>query len=75
MLAVRLRCADDLWTPGAFKQLRDFAQMGVTGTCSGCDVAAQCGGGCQAMSLAATGGWHADPFCYRRILNKKNTAI
>jgi radical SAM protein with 4Fe4S-binding SPASM domain len=70
---------DDLWTiwfrPGAFSQLRDFAQLGVQGKCRGCDVAAECGGGCQAMSLAATGSWHADPFCYRRILNPETAAV
>jgi radical SAM protein with 4Fe4S-binding SPASM domain len=63
---------EDLWTiwfkPNAFRQLREFESLGVKGKCQGCEVAAQCGGGCQAMSLAAAGDWHSDPFCYRRIL-------
>lgn len=63
---------DDLWTiwfrPGAFSQLRDWTANDMQGACQGCDVAGECGGGCQAMSLGATGKWHADPYCYRRIL-------
>lgn len=63
---------DDLWTiwfrPGAFAHLRDFTAADMRGACRGCEVAAECGGGCQAMSLAATGEWHADPYCYRRLL-------
>lgn len=66
---------DDLWTiwfrPGAFSHLREFSVDDINGNCRGCDVAAQCGGGCQAMSLAAEGTWHADPYCYRRILAKQ----
>jgi radical SAM protein with 4Fe4S-binding SPASM domain len=63
---------DELWTiwfrPEAFAALRTFTPANMSGACQTCDVAQQCGGGCQAMSLAMTGRWHADPYCYRRIL-------
>jgi len=63
---------DDLWTiwfrPGAFAPLREFTAADMRGTCRGCEVATQCGGGCEAMSLAASGDWHADSYCYRRLL-------
>lgn len=68
---------DDLWTiwfrPGAFAHLRDVAATDVRGTCRRCERAEECGGGCQAMSLAATGNWHADPYCYRRLLTDEIT--
>jgi radical SAM protein with 4Fe4S-binding SPASM domain len=63
---------DDLWTiwfrPDAFAHLREFTAADVRGTCRGCEMATECGGGCEAMSLAASGDWHADPYCYRRLL-------
>ena len=62
----------DLWSiwfrPGAFAQLRNVTPSDINGSCRDCHVALECGGGCQAMSLASTGEWHADPYCYRRIL-------
>ena len=65
---------DDLWTiwfrEGAFAKQRTLSEEDMQGNCSDCEVALQCGGGCQAMSLAATGVWRADPFCYRSIMNK-----
>lgn len=63
---------DDLWTiwfrPSAFGHLRTYSERDVHGPCQGCEMALECGGGCQAMSLAATGEWHSDPYCYRRLL-------
>ena len=63
---------EDLWTiwfrPSAFAHLRTFSADDMRGPCRGCDRASECGGGCEAMSLAATGDWHGDPYCYRRIL-------
>jgi radical SAM protein with 4Fe4S-binding SPASM domain len=65
---------DSLWTiwfrPGAFSHLRDYTVDDMAGYCADCEVALECGGGCQAMSLAATGVFHSDPYCYRRILNE-----
>jgi len=63
---------DELWTiwfrPEAFARLRNFTRSDMGGACRTCDVALECGGGCQSMSLGAAGQWHADPYCYRRIL-------
>ncbi len=63
---------DDLWTiwfrPSAFQCLREFSAEDMRGSCQGCELAMECGGGCEAMSLATTGGWHSDPYCYRRFL-------
>lgn len=62
---------DDLWTiwfrEGAFYNLRHFIEEDMRGSCKGCEFALECGGGCQAMSIAATGQFRADPFCYRSI--------
>ena len=69
---------DDLWTiwfrPDAFAHLREFTVGNADGTCRNCDVAAECRGGCQAMSLATAGVWHADPYCYRRLLKKSSSS-
>jgi radical SAM protein with 4Fe4S-binding SPASM domain len=66
---------DDLWTvwfrPGAFSYMREWTREDVKGACRGCEVAENCGGGCQAMSLAAAKEWHADPYCYRSILDRQ----
>ena len=63
---------DDLWTiwfrPTAFAHLRTFSASDMRGTCRECEKAVECGGGCEAMSLAATGDWHGDPYCYRRLM-------
>jgi radical SAM protein with 4Fe4S-binding SPASM domain len=65
---------DSLWKiwfrADAFSALRYVAVDDLKGGCRACDVALECGGGCQAMSLAATGDLHADPYCYRRILGE-----
>jgi radical SAM protein with 4Fe4S-binding SPASM domain len=66
---------DDLWTiwfrPSAFKHLREFTIADTGGSCRTCDRAAECRGGCQAMSIAAAGAWHADPYCYKRLLEHR----
>ena len=63
---------NDLWTiwfrPGAFAHLRDFTLADMGDSCRDCEMAAECGGGCEAMSLATSGHWHSDPYCYRRLL-------
>jgi len=63
---------DDLWTiwfrESSFAHLRTFNPNQVEGVCQGCDCLAECAGGCEAMSLATTGKWHSDPYCYRRLL-------
>jgi radical SAM protein with 4Fe4S-binding SPASM domain len=52
----------------AFSRQRFLTMEDMKGDCARCDVALECGGGCQAMSLGATGMFHADPYCYRRIM-------
>jgi radical SAM protein with 4Fe4S-binding SPASM domain len=62
----------DIWfRPGAFAQTRQFRASDLRGACSGCDVGDECGGGCSATSLAATGQFHADPYCFRSILARR----
>jgi radical SAM protein with 4Fe4S-binding SPASM domain len=67
----------DLWSiwfqPEAFSHLREFSREQMGGACRDCDAALECGGGCEAMSLAAAGDWHADPYCYRRILASRSS--
>jgi radical SAM protein with 4Fe4S-binding SPASM domain len=65
---------DDLWTiwfrDGAFSKLRQYDRKDLEGDCSDCDVGIECGGGCQAMSIATKGKWRSDPFCYHSLLKK-----
>lgn len=67
---------DDLWDiwfrPGAFAQTRKFHEQDLGAKCKGCDVGEQCGGGCSAISYAETGQFHADPYCFRSILQSRS---
>ena len=61
----------DIWfRPGAFSTTRAFDCDDLSGECRNCEMGLQCGGGCSAKSLAATGQFHADPYCYRAILSR-----
>ncbi len=53
----------------AFKILREKKITNMNGNCKNCEFALQCGGGCQAMSLAVENKWHADPYCYKNIID------
>lgn len=62
----------DIWfRPGAFATTREFTCDDLGGDCRTCEMGLQCGGGCSAKSLAATGQFHADPYCYRAILSSR----
>ncbi|MBL0158207.1 MAG: radical SAM protein [Bryobacterales bacterium] len=64
----------DIWfRPGAFAATRNFTCADLGGECRTCEMGAQCGGGCSAKSIAATGQFHADPYCYRAILAARLT--
>jgi radical SAM protein with 4Fe4S-binding SPASM domain len=64
----------DIWFGrNAFIKQRHFGASEMNGYCRDCSVAIECGGGCQAMSLAMTGLFHSDPFCYKRILEKSSS--
>ena len=62
---------DDLWTiwfrPSAFARLRNVTATDLGTLCRNCDHASDCAGGCEAMSLAATGTWHNDSYCFHRL--------
>jgi radical SAM protein with 4Fe4S-binding SPASM domain len=58
----------DLWfDPNVFPGTRAFRADQLSGTCAGCEHGALCRGGCSAISLAMTGRFHADPYCYRSM--------
>lgn len=59
----------------AFKILREKNTSNMKGNCENCEVALQCGGGCQAMSLAVENTWHADPYCYKHIIENSSEVI
>ncbi len=69
---------DDLWTiwfrPNAFAQTRGFLTQHLGAGCLACDMGEQCRGGCNAISYAARGTFHADPYCYRSILARRASA-
>lgn len=70
---------DDLWTiwfrDEAFSKLRKFKKNDLKGECKNCDVGIECGGGCQAMSIATKGELRSDPFCYNLLLKKHPESI
>lgn len=58
----------DLWFDArAFPHSRQFDASQLGGACAGCTRGEECKGGCSAISLAATGQFHADPYCYRAL--------
>jgi radical SAM protein with 4Fe4S-binding SPASM domain len=60
----------EIWfRDGAFASTRCFRKEDLAGACRDCEMGEECGGGCTAMSLAATGQMHADPYCFRTILS------
>jgi radical SAM protein with 4Fe4S-binding SPASM domain len=65
---------NDLWDiwfdPDAFSQTRRFSIADLRGNCYGCEKGELCKGGCSAISLSETGHFHADPYCFRSILNR-----
>ncbi len=61
----------DLWfDPEAFRYSRQFDSSQLGGTCAGCARGEECKGGCSAISLAMTGRYHADPYCYRALASR-----
>lgn len=68
-----LRTTDlwDIWfSPDAFPQTRQFRLEDIGGTCRDCKHGEVCKGGCSAMSYSKTGQFHADPYCFRAILQR-----
>lgn len=65
---LRERTLWDIWfDERAFVETRAFGDDDMTGNCHGCAHARECGGGCNAISLAATGRFHGDPYCFHAI--------
>lgn len=68
---------NDLWDiwfrPGAFAYTRRFRTEDLSGTCRDCEMGEECKGGCSAMSYSETGQFHADPYCFRSILNRSES--
>lgn len=58
----------DIWFHSdSFAYTRHYAAEELGPFCNSCQVAEQCRGGCSAMSLGASGQFHNDPYCFRRI--------
>ena len=62
---------DDLWNiwfrEDAFPYSRHFSEGKLGPNCTGCEKAEECLGGCSSNSYAATGRFHNDPYCFRKI--------
>lgn len=66
--SLRERTLWDIWFDDrSFVETRTFGDADMTGACRGCAFARECGGGCNAISLAATGQFHGDPYCFHAI--------
>lgn len=58
----------DIWfAPNAFAYNRKFTCADLGENCAGCTLGAQCKGGCSAMSVGCTDGFHNDPMCFYRL--------
>ena len=58
----------DIWFhPASFAYNREFSQNDLGFACQSCHRAAECRGGCSAMSYGATGKLHNDPYCFDGI--------
>ena len=62
---------DDLWNiwfrEDAFPYSRHFGEGKLGLNCTGCEKGGECMGGCSSNSYAATGSFHNDPYCFRKI--------
>ncbi|MDD4004122.1 MAG: radical SAM protein [Elusimicrobiaceae bacterium] len=68
---IRRRPVSEIWAdPGAFAYNRRFDPRRLGSNCAGCDFARTCRGGCNEMSLMATGVKHNDPYCFLKIEKK-----
>lgn len=69
---------NDLWDiwfhQDAFRQTRRFSVEDLSGNCRDCEKGEECRGGCSAMSYSETGLFHADPYCFRAILHRVESA-
>jgi radical SAM protein with 4Fe4S-binding SPASM domain len=65
----------DIWFhPDSFAYNRSCSPDDLGPVCDGCDKAAECLGGCSAMSYGATGRLHNDPYCFYSIRNRRLVA-
>ncbi|MFO8052318.1 MAG: SPASM domain-containing protein [Thermoplasmatota archaeon] len=65
---IRERSLKEIWEdPNAFAYNRKFSKKDLGPNCEGCRYWKKCKGGCASVSLALTGEFHNDPYCFRRI--------
>jgi radical SAM protein with 4Fe4S-binding SPASM domain len=65
---IRERSLSDIWhDPNAFAYNRQFSVNDLGGTCRDCTFGQICRGGCQSLSLFATGAFHHNPYCSARF--------
>jgi radical SAM protein with 4Fe4S-binding SPASM domain len=71
---VRERSFVDIWTdPKAFAYTRCFTEKDLGDNCAGCRHRMKCKGGCNSVSLALTGRFHNNPYCFRAV--EKDTGM
>lgn len=65
---LRERKLEEVWnSPDAFAYTRKFTREGLGENCRGCRYGRRCGGGCNSVSMALTGKFHNDPYCFYSI--------
>ena len=70
---VRERHFRDIWNDeDAFAYTRKFEERDLGENCAGCRYGLRCGGGCNSVSLALTGKFHNDPYCFRSIERRRS---
>ena len=65
---VRERHLKEIWSDERlFAYTRRFSEGDLGENCRGCKHGRICGGGCNSVSLALTGKFHNNPYCFRSI--------
>lgn len=65
---IREKELGDIWnSPDAFAYTRKFSEKDLGDNCTRCRYGKRCGGGCSSVSMALTGKFHNDPYCFYSI--------
>ncbi len=65
---VKTRSVKEIWEdPDMFRYNRYFDPADMTGSCSGCEKAADCRGGCHVTAFNTTGSIYDNPYCLYRV--------
>ncbi|NTU44118.1 MAG: radical SAM protein [Chlorobiaceae bacterium] len=66
----------DIWfDENSFSATRRFSTADLGDNCTACEHGEACKGGCSVMSIAATGKYHNNPYCFHRLLKEQPAIV